>query len=174
MDQQDRIPETALEWVEAGRRVALATVVKTFGLFMTLAGGFVGGLISLRYGVMRTLMLGAVLTVATNLLFVALAWSGRDIAMLYIVISADNLTAGIASAAFIAFLSALTNVRFTAVQYAIFSSMMTLVPKLIGGYSGTMVDAFGYVNFFVLGSAMGVPVLWLVWLAGRHLRFDEA
>ena len=150
----------------------IATVVKTFGLFMTLAGGFVGGLISLRYGVMRTLMLGAVLTVATNLLFVALAWSGRDIMMLYVVISADNLTAGIASAAFIAFLSALTNVKFTAVQYAIFSSMMTLIPKLIGGYSGTMVDAFGYVNFFLLGSAMGLPVLWLVYLAGRHLKLD--
>ena len=150
----------------------IAGVVKTFGLFMTLAGGFVGGLISLRYGVMRTLMLGAVLTVATNLLFLLLAWSGRDVFMLYVVISADNLTAGIASAAFIAFLSALTNVKFTAVQYAIFSSMMTLIPKLIGGYSGTMVDEFGYVNFFLIGSAMGLPVLWLVWAAGRHLKLD--
>ena len=150
----------------------IATVVKTFGLFMTLGGGFVGGVISLRYGVMRTLMLGAILTVATNLLFVLLAWSGRDVLMLYVVISADNLTAGIASAAFIAFLSALTNVKFTAVQYAIFSSMMTLVPKLIGGYSGTMVDSFGYVNFFILGSAMGLPVLWLVWRSGKVLKLD--
>ena len=150
----------------------IATVTKAFGLGMTLLGGFVGGIISIRYGVMRTLMLGAVLTVATNLLFLLLAWSGRDVLMLYVVISADNLTAGIASAAFIAFLSALTNVKFTAVQYAIFSSMMTLVPKLIGGYSGTMVDAFGYVNFFLIGSAMGLPVLWLVWLAGRHLKLD--
>ena len=150
----------------------IAGVVKTFGLLMTIAGGFIGGLVSLRFGVMRTLLWGAVLTVATNLLFVLLAWTGPDPVMLYVVISADNLTAGLATAAFIAFLSALTDVRFTAVQYAIFSSMMTLLPKIIGGYSGTMVDAFGYETFFLIGSALGVPVFALVWLAGRHLKLD--
>jgi len=149
----------------------IAAVVKTFGLFMTIAGGFVGGVLAIRYGVMRTLFLGAVLTVATNLLFIWLAKAGNDISLLYVVISADNLTAGLAGAAFIAFLSSLTNIKFTAIQYAIFSSLMTLFPKIIGGYSGSMVDSFGYVNFFIFASLIGVPVLLLVWLAGKHLDF---
>ncbi len=151
----------------------IAAIVKTFGLFMTIAGGFLGGLLSIRYGVMKTLFLGALLTVLTNLLFVWLAKIGHDPVMLYVVISADNLSAGLASAAFIAFLSSLTNIKFTAVQYAIFSSLMTLIPKVIGGYSGTMVDNFGYVNFFIIASLIGVPVLVLVALAGKYLDINE-
>ncbi len=154
-------------------KVEIATIVKTFGLFMTIAGGFLGGLLSIRYGVMRTLFLGALLTVLTNLLFILLAWVGHDPYLLYVVISADNLTAGLASAAFIAFLSSLTNIQFTAVQYAIFSSLMTLIPKVMGGYSGTVVDAFGYVNFFIIASALGLPVLVLVSLAKKHLDLKE-
>ena len=153
-------------------KTEIATVVKTFGLAMTIIGGFLGGLLSLRYGVMKILFLGAVLTVLTNLLFIALAVVGRDVFLLYVVISADNLTAGLASAAFIAFLSSLTNVRFTAVQYAVFSSLMTLIPKMIGGYSGTIVDALGYIEFFVIAAAMGLPVLVLVWLANRHFEVE--
>lgn len=151
----------------------IATVVKTFGLFMTILGGFLGGLLSVRYGVMRILFLGALLTVVTNLFFILLAVVGKNELLLYVVISADNLTAGLASAAFIAFLSALTNVRFTAVQYAIFSSLMTLIPKLVGGYSGTVVDSFGYVNFFLFAAFIGLPVLALVWLANKHLHLEE-
>ncbi|KZY90992.1 MFS transporter, partial [Oleiphilus sp. HI0073] len=117
-------------------KTEIASVVKTFGLFMTIAGGFLGGVLSVRYGVIRMLYAGAILTVLTNLLFMLLAQAGHNIELLYLVISADNLTAGLASAAFIAFLSSLTNVSFTAVQYAVFSSLMTLLPKVIGGYSG--------------------------------------
>jgi PAT family beta-lactamase induction signal transducer AmpG len=89
--------------------------------------------------------------------------------MLYIVISADNLAAGLASTAFVAFLSSLTSVSFTAVQYAIFSSLMTLFPKLLGGYSGSMVEALGYPTFFLLTTLLGVPVLLFVCCAGRQL-----
>ncbi|MCC2098766.1 MAG: hypothetical protein KDJ29_17875 [Hyphomicrobiales bacterium] len=161
-------------YVEMGySKTEIASIVKTFGLVMTIAGGFVGGVISLRFGVMRSLFLGALLTILTNLLFILLAKAGHNIPLLYLVISADNLTAGLASAAFIAFLSSLTNVQFTAVQYAIFSSLMTLVPKIVGGYSGTIVDSVGYVNFFIISSVMGVPILVLVALAGRWLDTGE-
>jgi PAT family beta-lactamase induction signal transducer AmpG len=149
----------------------IATVVKTFGLFMTIAGGFLGGLMAIRYGVIKILFLGALLTVVTNLLFLLLAQAGHDVQLLYLVISADNLTAGLASAAFIAFLSQLTNISFTAVQYAIFSSLMTLAPKLIGGYSGSMVDNLGYSNFFLIASAMGLPVLALIYWIHKHAEF---
>jgi PAT family beta-lactamase induction signal transducer AmpG len=90
--------------------------------------------------------------------------------MLYLVISADNISAGLASAAFIAFLSSLTNISFTAVQYAIFSSLMTLLPKILGGYSGTMVDGMGYSNFFLTTALMGMPVLILIIFAGKYLE----
>ena len=154
-------------------KAQIAGTVKTFGLLMTIAGGFLGGIMAARYGVMRILFLGALLTVVTNLMFILLAESGPQMWLLYAVISADNLTAGLASAAFVAFLSSLTNVSFTAVQYAIFSSLMTLIPKIIGGYSGTIVDGVGYTNFFIISSALGVPVLLLVWLAGRRLEVRD-
>ena len=151
-------------------KTEIASVVKTFGLFMTIAGGFLGGLLSVRYGVMKILFLGAALSAATNILFMALANVGHDLPMLYLVISADNLSAGLASAAFIAFLSKLTNISFTAVQYAIFSSLMTLLPKILGGYSGSMVDSMGYPNFFIFTALLGIPVLLLILIAGKHFK----
>jgi PAT family beta-lactamase induction signal transducer AmpG len=86
---------------------------------------------------------------------------------LIFVISADNLASAIASAAFIAYLSSLTNINYSATQYALFSSMMSLAPKFLAGYSGRYVDAFGYQHFFVTTALLGMPVLLLVWLASR-------
>ncbi len=150
----------------------IAGVTKTFGLAMTLVGGFLGGVLTVRFGVNKILFFGAFLSAATNLLFMLLARTGEDVTMLTLVIGADNLSAGIATTAFVAFLSSLTNVSFTAVQYAIFSSMMTLFPKFIGGYSGTMVSAFGYERFFMVTAIMGIPVLFLVMAAGKAVRRD--
>ncbi len=150
----------------------IAGVTKSFGLVMTLVGGFLGGVLTVRYGVNKILFLGAFLSSATNLLFMLLARGGEDIVLLTVVIGADNLSAGIATTAFIAFLSSLTNISFTAVQYAIFSSMMTLCPKMLGGYSGTMVSAFGYENFFLATAAMGIPVLFLVVMVRKAVTKD--
>jgi PAT family beta-lactamase induction signal transducer AmpG len=86
------------------------------------------------------------------------------------VIAADNLSGGLANAAFIAFLSSLTNISFTAVQYAIFSSLMTLIPKIIGGYSGSMVEVMGFENFFLMTALMSIPVIMLIILAGRRFN----
>lgn len=154
-------------------KTEIATVVKTFGLLMTIAGGLIGGLLAVRIGVIRMLLVGGVLAAATNLLFMLLAYIGYDMFWFYIVISADNLSAGIASAAFVAFLSSLTNVSFTAMQYAIFSSLMTLIPKSLGGYSGSMVDAIGYQNFFLVTAILGIPVLLLIVFAARRFEIHE-
>lgn len=146
-------------------KTSIATITKAFGPWMTILGGFLGGTLAIRYGVYKVLFLGAFLSSATNLLFMFLAQNGTaDMAMLTTVIIFDNLSAGIATTAFVAFLSGLTNISFTAVQYAIFSSLMTLFPKLIGGYSGTMVSAWGYERFFLITAIMGIPVLVLVWM----------
>ena len=150
----------------------VATVAKAFGLGMTIFGGFLGGLLSMQFGVMRILLLGAVLSAMTNLLFMALAGYGYSIGFLYVVIGADNLSAGLASAAFVAFLSALTNIKFTAMQFAIFTSLMTLVPKVLGGYSGGIVNELGYSNFFLITAVLGVPVILLILLNYRDPRFS--
>ena len=148
----------------------VAAVTKVFGVFMTLLGAFVGGLLSLRFGVMRVLMLGAVLSAASNLLFAWLSTRGHDVTALVWVVSADNLAGGIASSAFIAYLSSLTNVQYSATQYALLSSMMLLLPKFIAGFSGKYVDAFGYASFFNATALLGVPVVLLVALAARVQR----
>ncbi len=145
----------------------VAAVTKVFGVIMTLLGAFIGGVLSMRLGVMRILMLGAVLSALTNLLFAWLATRGHDLTALVWVISADNLASGIASAAFIAYLSSLTNINYSATQYALFSSMMLLAPKWLAGFSGVYVDAHGYEAFFNSTALLGAPVLLLVWLASK-------
>lgn len=145
----------------------VAAVTKVFGVIMTLVGAFIGGVLSMRLGVMRVLMLGAVLSAASNLLFAWLGTRGHDLQALIWVVSADNLAGGVASAAFIAYLSSLTNVNYSATQYALFSSMMLLAPKWLAGFSGKFVDAYGYSQFFTSTALLGVPVLLLVALASR-------
>ena len=147
----------------------VAAVTKVFGVIMTLVGAFVGGVLSMRFGIMRILMLGAILSAASNLLFAWLGSRGHDLNALIFVVSADNLSSGIASAAFIAYLSSLTNISYSATQYALFSSLMLLFPKFLAGYSGKYVDTFGYGHFFTATALLGVPVLILVWLATRAM-----
>jgi len=152
----------------------IATAVKTVGVLVSVMGGVLGGLFATRFGVMKSLLWGAILAALTNLVFVALALSGHNLPIFYLAVIADNLAAGFASAAFVAFLSALTSVSFTAVQYAIFSSLMSLFPKVLGGYSGTIVDAIGYPSFFAFTTFIGLPVIGLVLIATRFLAIEEA
>ena len=152
----------------------VAAVSKVFGVIMTLVGAFLGGILALKFGVMRTLMLGAILSAASNLLFAWLAGRGHDVQALVFVVSLDNLSSGIASAAFVAYLSSLTNIEYSATQYALFSSLMLLLPKWLAGFSGQYVDANGYVPFFVGTALLGLPVLVLVWLATRNLATTPA
>jgi MFS transporter, PAT family, beta-lactamase induction signal transducer AmpG len=148
----------------------VAAITKVFGVIMTLVGAFIGGVISMRVGVMKVLALGALLSAGSNLLFAWLAGQGHNVTALTWVISADNLSAGIASAAFIAYLSSLTNIQYSATQYALFSSMMVLLPKFVAGFSGAYVNAYGYSNFFTATALLGVPSLLLVLLASRVQR----
>jgi MFS transporter, PAT family, beta-lactamase induction signal transducer AmpG len=146
----------------------VAAVSGVYGVVMTLVGAAIGGVLSLRMGVMRVLMIGALLSAATNLLFAWLSTRGHDVSSLVLVISADNLSAGIASAAFVAYLSGLTNVAYSATQYALFSSIMLLLPKFTAGFSGWAVDHYGYEAFFIGTACLGMPVILLVWLAARQ------
>ena len=148
----------------------VAAVSKVFGIVMTLVGAFAGGLIAMRFGTMVTLSLGAILSCATNLLFVWLSYAGHDVAVLTAVVSADNLAGGLASSAFLAYLSSLTSREYTATQYALFSSLMLLLPKFLAGFSGVCVEWGGYAGFFTLTALMGIPVFGLTLWAARLCR----
>ncbi|MEQ9606921.1 MAG: MFS transporter, partial [Kiloniellaceae bacterium] len=115
----------------------------------------------------------AILVATTNLLFAWLATQGPNVWFLAMTISADNLSAGIAGTAFIAYLSSLTNRNFTATQYALFSSLFTLFGKFVAGFSGAIVDAEGYVFFFIYASVLGIPAILLVLFLMYHERQKE-
>jgi PAT family beta-lactamase induction signal transducer AmpG len=140
----------------------IANVTKIFGFFMTIFGAGLGGILVVRFGILRPLLAGAILVAGTNLLFVWLAVSEPSLLHLAVVISADNLSGGLATSAFIAWLSSLTNTSYTATQYALFSSLMTLPAKFIGGFAGVVVDTAGYASFFLYAGLLGIPAVLLV------------
>ena len=146
----------------------IGLVSKTIGPVITITGAIVGGILVVRYGVMPILLLGAFLVMITNLLFAVLAVLPANTWYLGVVIGADNLSGGLAGSAFIAYLSSLTNRAYTATQYALFSSLMLLPAKFIGGFSGDVVDAFGFVPFFVYTAALGLPAILLILYLIRH------
>ena len=152
-----------------GTQVAL--IVKTYGVPMTMLGVFVGGMIVARIGIFAALIVGGISQAATNLLFVWLAaMSGPATGTnLFVVIAADNFTGGLGSTAFVAFLSALCNVRFTATQFALFTSLMALGRTFFAVPSGWLVDQVGWVNFFLTSTALAVPALLLLVVIHRNL-----
>lgn len=152
----------------------IATISKIYGLIMTLVGAGLGGLLVARFGTMKILFLGALLVAVTNLLFAYQAMIGYDVTLLTMIISIDNLSAGVATSAFIAYLSSLTSTGYTATQYALLSSIMLLFPKFIAGFSGAYVDAFDYINFFVVASIMGFPAILLVIVVDRRTKHDTS
>ena len=146
----------------------IGLVTKTIGPIITIMGAIFGGMLVIRYGVMPILLLGAILVMATNLLFAVLALLPANTYYLAVVIGADNLSGGLAGSAFIAYLSSLTNRAYTATQYALFSSLMLLPAKFIGGFSGEIVDAFGFVQFFIYTALIGIPAIFLILYLIRH------
>jgi PAT family beta-lactamase induction signal transducer AmpG len=153
------------------KKTEIAEITKIFGFFMTIAGAALGGIFVARYGVMRPLLIGAMAAASTNLLFAFLANIKPDLVLLAGVISADNLSGGFATSVFIAYLSGLARSDYTATQYALFSSLMTFPAQLLGGFSGVIVDRFGYSYFFIYASAIGLPAIGLAfWFWRRELK----
>jgi len=150
-------------YVDLGFKLSeIANITKLFGFFMTLAGAGLGGVLVMRFGIMRPLLVGAILVAGTTLLFSYMSTLGKDIVWLAVVIGADNISGGLAQSAFIAYLSALVNKSYTATQYALFSSIMTFLGKFLSGFSGEIVKADGYFNFFIYASLIGIPTILLI------------
>ena len=148
----------------------IAIAAKFFGFSGSIAGVVVGGISVAMMGIPRALMAGGILVILTNLAYATLAFlDAPNLTGLALVVSADNFAYQFAGTAFIAYMSGLTNTAYTATQYALFSSIFALLPKLAMGGSGFVADAVGWPMFFVYTSAMGIPALLLLTLLMRRV-----
>jgi MFS transporter, PAT family, beta-lactamase induction signal transducer AmpG len=146
----------------------IAWVVKVFGVVATLAGVAIGGIMVLRIGLFRALLIAGVLQMLSNVVYIALVWAGHDVAVLAVAIAVENLTSGMGSAAFVAYLSGLCNVAFTATQYALLSSLATTGVNILSASGGYLADELGWVRFFVLSMVLALPGIGLlVWIMRR-------
>ncbi|MEK0083625.1 AmpG family muropeptide MFS transporter [Benzoatithermus flavus] len=159
-------------YVELGfTKTEVATIVKGYGLVATLLGGFLGGIVVNRRGVIQGLWICGLIQMLSNLVFVAQAWIGHDLAMLTFTISAENLAGGMGTAAFVAYLGSLCNLSYTATQYALLSSFMAQARTTLAAGSGLLADSTSWVGFFVLTTLAAVPgLLLLLWLQRRLER----
>ncbi len=151
----------------------IANVAAAFGLAMTLTGAAVGGVLVSRLGIAPLLVATALLAPLTNLTFSWLATLGPEIYGLVAAIAADNLTGGMAIAVFLAYLASLTNTAYTATQYALFSSLMTLPGQFLGGFTGVLAEHVGWVLFFIISAAAGLPAILLALLLLRFAHPDR-
>lgn len=183
-------------YIDLGFSLAeIATVVKVFGVWMTILGAIAGGVVIASLGIMRSMLIGATAVILTNFMFSWLAMQGADLPALTFTISAENFSGGFAGTCLIAYMSSLVSHEFTATQYALFSSVYALPGKLLGGMSGLMVDTYGapgplrnfvmahapmltektagYVPFFLTTGAMGLPAIALIFYLRRYDRSSK-
>ncbi|WP_408022370.1 AmpG family muropeptide MFS transporter [Spiribacter insolitus] len=154
-------------------KAVIANISGAYGLAMTIIGALLGGALTARFGLLRPLLAGAILAAATNLLFAWMAGQGGATWALVLTISADNLSGGIAGSVFIAWLSSLTSTTYTATQYALFSSLMTLPGKFLSGFGGLVVDTLNYPVFFIISAVMGLPAIFLIMIIMRYASRRE-
>jgi len=154
-------------------KAQIASVAKLYGLWIALVGIAGGGWSILRFGLARSLIAAATLIATTNLIFAGLAYTGPELWALAATISFDNFAQGFSGTVFIAYLSSLTNMQFTATQYALFSSLSVFFGKLVAGWSGNVQESLGYVGFFIYAAALGIPSIVLSIIVVRHSRLKE-
>jgi PAT family beta-lactamase induction signal transducer AmpG len=151
----------------------IANIAAAFGLIMTLTGAAVGGALVARFGIARMLLITAFMAPVTNLTFAGLAMIGPQQPGLIAAIIADNVTGGMAISVFIAYLSSLTNTAYTATQYALFSSLMTLPGQFAAGFTGMLAEQVGWVSFFLITAGTGAPAIILAALLFRFAHPDK-
>ena len=138
-------------------KTEIAEVTKLFGLIALAVGLFIGGLLIKWTGLLNALLISGVLQAASNLVFAYQAVAGNDVGVLTFTIAVENVTGGMGTAAFVAYLSSLTNTAFTATQYALLSAFMAFGRTLLSSPSGYLVDFVGWFDFFVLSVGVAVP-----------------
>jgi PAT family beta-lactamase induction signal transducer AmpG len=143
----------------------VATVSKIFGVIATVVGVFVGGLIVKRYGIMKSLLGCGVFQMLSNLMYAAQSIAGHDVQFLYFTIGIENLSGGMGSSAFVAYLSVLCNTAYTGTQFALFTSFMAFGRTLLSASSGWVVELTGWFDFFLISTIVALPgLLLLLWM----------
>jgi PAT family beta-lactamase induction signal transducer AmpG len=155
-------------------RDEVAGVSKVFGVVASLVGVSLGGIVVWRIGILRSLLLCGIAKMAANLMYLAQLRAGHDIGMLFASIGTENLTGGMASAAFVAYLSLLCSPAYTATQYALLSALAALARTMLSSWGGVVVEQLGWSRFFLLSVALAVPSLLLLPLLGRRGRAAPA
>jgi PAT family beta-lactamase induction signal transducer AmpG len=151
-------------------KVEVATISKVYGVVATLIGVALGGALVARLGIFRALLICGAMQALSNLMYAVQVWAGADVTVLTVTISGENLTGGMASAAFVAYLSALCSRDFTATQYALLSSLATVGLNVLAASGGYLAQQLGWIPFFVLSTAACVPaLLLLLWLMRRPI-----
>jgi PAT family beta-lactamase induction signal transducer AmpG len=153
-------------------KTQIGAVVKLFGFWATVLGGLLGGALILRLGIYRTLWGFGILQSLSTAAFALLTQTGPNLIALMGVISFENLSSGMATAAYIAFMAGQTDKRFTATQYALLSSLMGVPRVLVSAPSGWLAQELGWAQFFILCALAAIPGLLLLprfraWLEGR-------
>ena len=145
--------------------IEIANVSKLYGVIATLFGVFIGGWLVKKIGIIKSLFLAGFLQIISNLLFVILSKIGPDYIFLIVTVSGENISGGLGSAAFVAYLSILCNKQYTATQYALLSSIMGIARTFLSSPSGYLVNFLGWSNFFLLSVLFGIPgILILIWM----------
>lgn len=149
-------------------KVEIASVSKIFGVFATLAGVFIGGILVKRIGVMKSLLVCGLLQMFSNLMFAAQASIGPNVGFLYLTIGTENLAGGMGSAAFVAYLSMLCNIAYTGTQYALFTSFMAFGRTWMSASSGWIAEQTDWVTFFIISTFAAIPgLIMLLWMMKR-------
>ncbi len=149
-------------------KTEVGLVTKGFGLAATIIGGIVGGAFVARYGTLKALMFGGILQAASNAVFALQAYVGPELPMLFVTIGAENLTGGIGTIAFVAYLSGLCNVAYTATQFALLSSLMGFSRTVLASGGGWLADQIDWVSYFLLTGLAAIPgLVLLIWLMKR-------
>jgi PAT family beta-lactamase induction signal transducer AmpG len=151
-------------------KMEIAAIVKTFGLFATLAGALFGGILVKKIGLMKSLWIAAILQMLSNLAFSYQAALGYNTHALYLVIFVENFSGGIGDAVFVAYLSSLCNVAFTATQYAVLVSFATVARSLLSSFAGVAAASLGWINFFFFSALLALPALILLFLLSRKFK----
>ncbi len=149
-------------------KIEIANIVKTFGFFATMIGVFYGGALVSSLGVVRALWVAGFLQMGSNLMFALQAYVGYDLWLLTATISIENLTGGLGTAAFVAYLSGLCNKQYSATQYALLTALSSWLRTLLSTSSGFIADETGWVFYFLLTTASAIPGLIVLYMLQRR------
>jgi PAT family beta-lactamase induction signal transducer AmpG len=143
-------------------KIEIANIVKTYGLFSTLAGVFIGGWLAKQIGLVKLMVIGCIIQVISNLAFILLSIYGYNTEVLMLVITIENFCSGISNAALLAYISLLCSREFTASQYAVLSVFATFGRTTLSASAGYVAQSMGWINFFVFSAVLSLPVLFFI------------